>query len=69
MCPAHIVKLELQMEARVQACFSAEAEQADGPAANRVRTAGGANAGGVALAHRMWARPPLFLRLRDLGSL
>jgi hypothetical protein len=68
MYPTHI-KLELQMEARVHVCFSAEAEQADGPAAKRARTAGGANVGGVALAHRMWARPPLFPRLRDLGSL
>jgi hypothetical protein len=67
--PTYVVKLELQMEARVQVCFSAEAEQADGPAAKRARTAGGANVGGVALAHRMWARPPLFPRLRDLGSL
>ena len=68
MYPTHI-KLELQMEASVQLCFSAEAEQEDGPAAKRARTAGGANAKGVALAHRMWAQPPLFPRLRDLGSL
>ena len=69
MYPTYVVKLELQMEARVQACFSAEAEQADGPAAKRARTVGGANVGGVALAYQMWARPPLFPRLRVLGSL
>ena len=71
MYPTHI-KLELQMEARVQVCFSAEAEQADGPAAKRARTAGGANVGGVALAHRMWARPasiPATRRSRQLVEL
>ena len=60
MYPTYIVELELQMEASVQACLSAEVEIGDGPAAKRARTAGGANVGGVALAHRMWARPPLF---------
>jgi hypothetical protein len=71
MYPTHI-KLELQMEARVQVCFSAEAGQADGPAAKRARTAGGANVGGVALAHRIWARPasiPATPRSRQLVEL
>ena len=56
----------------MQACFSAEAEQADGPAAKWARTAGGANVGGVALAHRMWAHPasiPAAPRSRQLVEL
>ncbi len=47
MYPTYIVELELQMEASVQACLSAEREQAGAPAAKRQRTAGGANAGGL----------------------
>ena len=47
MYPAYIVELELQMEASVQACLSAEVEQAGTPAAKRQRTAGGASVGGA----------------------
>ena len=47
MYPTYIVELELQMEASVQACLSAEREQAGAPAAKWQRTAGGANAGGA----------------------
>ena len=47
MYPAYILDLELQMEASVQACLSAESEQAGAPAAKRQRTAGGASAGGA----------------------
>ena len=47
MYPTYIVELELQMEASVQACLSAEVEQAGAPAAKRQRTAGGANVGGA----------------------
>jgi hypothetical protein len=43
MYPTYIVELELQMDASVQACLSAEVEQAGAPAAKRQRTAGGAN--------------------------
>ena len=47
MYPTYIVELELQMEASVQACLSAEVEQAGAPAAKRQRTAGGASVGGA----------------------
>ena len=47
MYPTYIVELELQMEASVQACLSAEVEQAGAPAAKRRRTVGGASVGGA----------------------